>query len=1220
MHKKAFTLFETILAIIIFSTIIGIIFSVYFKIKSQNIEIQKQTAIVYQANDFLEKIQNLSIDYTIDYEEYFNRRMSDCVNWLTWVRNNNWSCDIFSNYGNWSWNTDLYYCSSDWEYRQSWYNTKDIIFWDGCWHNNTWNQTFGQYNIQFWDITDIYLNDWNDIFLWLWPVAIFQNTWVQELYLINNSWDHRVFFRRHFITWTDLNWDWYLTWKNESLYKIQMLQLKWFDAWENHNFNTWDWWIEDWFIDTWACDTFNGFVCSWGLVTTNWEEYRLPSNQDDWRLDLTNWDITISFRNFEIIPSKNPYLATKDLLNTKDPFVKINITYNNYWFLSNDKLFLQTSIWFKNNYKNFPSQTIDLGTITPWVCGDWILHTWLWEQCDDWNTNNWDWCDDVCTRETRLQSCDPIDTAWHQIYYTASEILQQCYAIDPSGCIDWLPETITNYSPNPSNTECFFTCYDWYTRNELSSQCISATQTWQCSAIDTTWHQIYNTVEEITQNCIWTDIDGCVAWLPSTGTIYSYTWSTTKCYFTCEWWYLWSWDTSTCEPVVTRSTWDFITIRQTDLSWSTNDYKIEIPTFPWETYNYNVDCDNDGIWEFFGQTWNTTCTYANTWRYEVRIWWQFPRIYFYEAWDREKLLSIKQRWDTQWTSMYWSFTNCKNFGTDPVRATDNPDLSNVTSMQYTFAWAENFNQDIWSRDVSNVNNLSYTFWGATNFNQDIWSRDTSNVTDIRHLFNWASSFNQDIWWRNTSWVEIMRYVFNWANSFNQDISSRNVSNVTDMDHMFAWADLFNQNIWWRDTSSVTDMKYMFFSADSFNQNIWWRNISNVTDTSHMFNWAIAFNQDIWSRDTSSVTNMSSMFANATNFNQDIWWRNTSIVSDMNHMFASADSFNQNIWWRDVSKVRDFSSTFQNAHTFNQDIWWWTIHTNLPVNMSSMFEWAHIFNQDIWWRNTSNVTNMNSMFKNAYVFNQNIWWRDTSAVTDMWEMFSAAYVFNQDIWWRNTSNVTTMFSMFNDADSFNKDLTWRDVSQVKSMRMMFANTNNFNWDITNWNTVNLEDPRNMFNWAIAFNQDIWWRDVSDVSDDWYFDAWAWFSSMFEWAVLFNQDLSSWDVAWVNYFQRMFKWATSFNQDLSSWDVSSAKMTSLVGQPWSFTQMFDDSWLSKENYDAILIGWSSLTYWPTDYPIELWANNIYYCNSESQRNYLSWTLWRIITDAWKHISCP
>lgn len=351
MKKKGFTLFEVILALIIFSLMIGIIFNIYINIQKSEKNISNQQLLASQTNDFLDTLNELSFDYTLDYEEYFNRTMNNCIGSAEFSWNLKWECTIFTQYwNNWTWYKP-YYCSSVAEGSKSGYIYNYI---DDIWCAQTGSQYFFTYKWQFRDISDSNLNNSDDVFLWKWPIAISNNTWVQELYLISKSWDHRIFFRRKFITWVDLNWDWNINWKNESLYVLQMIKLKWFDAGINHNFDSWNISTYNWFIDTRACDIDNWFDCN-GTGVWNWEFswYNLALDWDDGRVNITDSKITISDWNMEIYPAKDPYLSKNDTWYLVDPFIKISLIAHIYWYQLNDEINIQTSIWFKNSYFNF---------------------------------------------------------------------------------------------------------------------------------------------------------------------------------------------------------------------------------------------------------------------------------------------------------------------------------------------------------------------------------------------------------------------------------------------------------------------------------------------------------------------------------------------------------------------------------------------------------------------------------------------------------------------------------------------------------------------------------------------------------------------------------------------------------------------------------------------------------------------------------------------------
>ena len=64
---------------------------------------------------------------------------------------------------------------------------------------------------------------------------------------------------------------------------------------------------------------------------------------------------------------------------------------------------------------------------------------------------------------------------------------------------------------------------------------------------------------------------------------------------------------------------DFVITVKTDNAGTSTSTQFTIPTYNHETYNYNVDCNNDGTNEASAQTGNYTCNYAAAGTYAVRI-------------------------------------------------------------------------------------------------------------------------------------------------------------------------------------------------------------------------------------------------------------------------------------------------------------------------------------------------------------------------------------------------------------------------------------------------------------------------------------------------------------------------------------------------------------------------------------------------------------------------
>ena len=105
---------------------------------------------------------------------------------------------------------------------------------------------------------------------------------------------------------------------------------------------------------------------------------------------------------------------------------------------------------------------------------------------------------------------------------------------------------------------------------------------------------------------------------------------------------------STATPIV--NTTDFVT------TWLTTEANesVTIPTFPGETYNYNVNWgDNQSD---TNQTSDAEHEYAVPGEYEVRISGTFPRIYFDNGTGSRKIIAVNQWGNQQWTSMGAAFT------------------------------------------------------------------------------------------------------------------------------------------------------------------------------------------------------------------------------------------------------------------------------------------------------------------------------------------------------------------------------------------------------------------------------------------------------------------------------------------------------------------------------------------------------------------------------------
>jgi surface protein len=477
----------------------------------------------------------------------------------------------------------------------------------------------------------------------------------------------------------------------------------------------------------------------------------------------------------------------------------------------------------------------------------------------------------------------------------------------------------------------------------------------------------------------------------------------------------------------------------------------------------------------------------------------------------------------------------------------NWDVSRVTNMDGMFIATDSFNQDLSNWDVSRVTNMTGMFH-ASRYNAPLnWGIKTANVTDMSLMFHNNGSFNQDISGWDVSSVTNMRLMFYRA-GFNGDLNNWNVSGLTDATSMFQESAFNGAVSNWQfttDPAKNINMGSMFLGATAFNQNISGWDVTRVNNMFKMFTGATAFNTPLnWGIKTSNVTNMAGMFTNASIFNQDISTWNVANVTNMSNMFYNADAFNINISSWNVSNVTNMSGMFGQTALFNQDLSDWDV--SRVTDMSFMFSYSPFNSPLNWGIKTGNVTNMSSMFQNTALFNQDI-----------------------STW--NVANVTNMSNMFNNADAFNINISSWNLGNVLVMNGMFQNTALFNQDLNSWDVSKVTNFQQMFHDAILFNGNISsWSFTTDVTKN------ISMASMFRDARAFNQDISNWNVSRVNQMQRMFQGAP-LNQDMSAWDISN--VTNL--------QLFIGK-LSRVNYNALLVGWSTLDAGETRVPINLAAD--------------------------------
>ena len=289
---------------------------------------------------------------------------------------------------------------------------------------------------------------------------------------------------------------------------------------------------------------------------------------------------------------------------------------------------------------------------------------------------------------------------------------------------------------------------------------------------------------------------------------------------------------------------DFSCLPQNQLfitTWTTTttDEPITIPTFPGETYEYDIDW-GDGVGEL-SKTGDATHNYAVPGTYTVQIFGSFPRIYFNNSGDKSKLTSIEQWGNQAWTSMEGAFHGCSNMTLSPTAGA--PDLSGVTNMAYMFAGCSNFNTNINDWDVSTLEDGAHLFEGCTTLNQPFDNWQMPEVTKLSYVFSGCIALNSP--------------------SFQDD----NL-NGTGVNASFAYYNctVYNQPTNWPRQGPRNSM---FENCSSMNSPVPTVNLFGG-NAARMFKNATSFNQPIGLfTGSEDQGNISEMFAGATSFNQDL---------------------------------------------------------------------------------------------------------------------------------------------------------------------------------------------------------------------------------------------------------------------------------------------------------------------------------------------------------------
>ncbi len=630
--------------------------------------------------------------------------------------------------------------------------------------------------------------------------------------------------------------------------------------------------------------------------------------------------------------------------------------------------------------------------------------------------------------------------------------------------------------------------------------------------------------------------------------------------------------------------------------WETNaaNETIDLNLDSAYTYDFTIDWGDGSVVETITNT-NPTHAYAAAGEYTIEIEGDFP-VLSIENNSRQKLKEITQWGDIEWASLESAFEGCSNVLS---RATDIPNLDNVTSLNGMFRDAISFDGNVSNWDVKNVTSMEMLFSGASAFNEDISSWNVENVSIMSGMFQNAISFNQDLSSWNVSNVILMNEMFGSASSFNQDLSSWDVSKVDNMSSMFEKATSFNGDISTWNTGNVTYMQKVFYKASSFNQNLSSWNVGNVTNMVDMFYEAISFNQDLSSWDLSKVVSLSYMFEKATAFNGDVSSWNISSVTSLRKMFSGASSFNQNLSSWNLVSVTNIGDIFKDSGltktNYDNTLIGWAENANTPSDLdlgsvpaaycNGTEARALLENNNNWtisdlgqdcksfithWKTDVANENISLILLSEYAYNFTINWGDGFVVetitnTNPTHTYAIAGEYTIEIKgdFPALSIAETCKSKLMRIEQWG-EIEWAslesafegcsnvlsiatgipDLDNVTSLNKMFKDAISFDGNISNWDLKNITSMEMLFSGASSFNEDISSWNVENVSN---------MGGMFQNATSFNQDLSSWNVGNVIQMNDMFGSASSFNEDISSWNVENvSNMGGMFQNATSFNQ--------------------------------------------------------------------
>lgn len=191
----------------------------------------------------------------------------------------------------------------------------------------------------------------------------------------------------------------------------------------------------------------------------------------------------------------------------------------------------------------------------------------------------------------------------------------------------------------------------------------------------------------------------------------------------------------------------FISTWKTDNTGTSNDNQITLPLLSSGTYDFTVDWgdgNTDTITAYDDAA--VTHTYASAGTYTVSISGTCDGFSFNNGGDKDKITGISN-WGSLGLGNGTSGQHFRDATNLDITATDAPDLSNCTGLQFTFRNIGSFTGSMAGWDLSTITAAQYMAAYSVNFNPSGFNTALLTLTSLYScgaMLDYCSAFDQDL--------------------------------------------------------------------------------------------------------------------------------------------------------------------------------------------------------------------------------------------------------------------------------------------------------------------------------------------------------------------------------------------------------------------------------------------------------------------------------------------